>query len=170
MPPRLWGRRRGPDPLGEGVWRRAHDRFRRAVDRYHGVLEQLPETGPRARLERTGAELAAALDTVHAICVRAQALAPSTGDDVPGGPGGVLLDVHRDLTRSATLAAQAAEAVTLTGVALRGAQVSRATAAGTAGDESPARVAAAARAADQARAHVTRAEALLASLHTPGES
>ena len=75
----LWVRRRGPDPLGEGVWRRAHDRFRRAVDRYHGVLEHVPEGALRAGLESTGAQLAAALDLVHTVCVRAQAVASERG-------------------------------------------------------------------------------------------
>jgi hypothetical protein len=150
------------------VWRRAHDRFRRAVDRYHDVLERVPAEGPRASLEGTGAGLAAALDTVHAVCVRAQSLAPSTGDDVPGGHGGVLLDVHRALTRSATLAAQAAEAVTLTVVALR-AEPESVSGTRRTGDEAEARAAAAARAGDQARAHVGRAEALLASVDTRRE-
>ncbi len=135
------------------MWRRAHDRFRRAVDRYHGVLEHVPEGALRAGLESTGAQLAAALDLVHTVCVRAQAVGPSAGDDVPAGQGGVLLDVHRALTRSATLAAQAAEAVTLVVVA-------------GGGDEAQTGVVAAARAAGQARSQVSRAEALLASVDT----
>lgn len=157
MPPRRWPRRR-PDPLGEGVWRRAHDRFRRAVDRYHQVLERVPAGGDRDALERSGAELAAVLAAVHAVCLRAQELAPSTGEDLPGGHGGVLLDVHRALARSATLAAQAAEAATLAGVALRDGQRA----------DSASRAAAATRVVEQVRAQVESAGSLLEALTEDG--
>jgi hypothetical protein len=150
---RLFGRR-APDPLGDGVWRRAHDRFRRAVDRYHQVLEQVPAGEARQQLERTGADLAGRLDDVRALCLHAQQLAPSAGDNVPGGHGGVLLDVHRALTRAATLAAQAGEAVTLTVVTLRSQQPGEA-ANGAAG---------AARAAAQAAHQIERAETMMAAL------
>ncbi|HYY09602.1 MAG TPA: hypothetical protein VE781_01615 [Kineosporiaceae bacterium] len=101
------------------MWRRAHDRFRRAVDRYHQMLERVPPGAARDRLEGTGGRLAALLDDVHGVCREGQRLAPSAGEDLPGGHGGALLDAHRALARAATLAAQASEAVTLTVVALR---------------------------------------------------
>ena len=78
------------------------------------------------RLEVTGARLASALDDVHAVCVAAQRLAPSEGDDLPGGHGGALLDAHRALARGATLAAQAGETVMLGLVALRAGQLDEA--------------------------------------------
>ncbi|MFZ5872212.1 MAG: hypothetical protein ACOYXW_16995 [Actinomycetota bacterium] len=111
--------RRRPDPLGDGVWRHAHDRFRRAVDRYHQMLEQVPPGQVRDRLEVAGAALAGALDDVHRLCAHAQGRAPSTGLDVPGGPDGSAPELHRRLTRAAGLAAQAAEAAAMARVALR---------------------------------------------------
>ena len=105
---RLFGRRR-PDPLGDGVWRRAHDRFRRAVDRYHQVIEGVPDGELRDALELLGARLAACLDAVRAACERAQAEHPSEGLDIPGAAR----DLHARLSRGATLAAQAAEAATM---------------------------------------------------------
>lgn len=73
----------------------------------------------RDRLEGTGARLATVLDEVHAVCLAGQRIAPSEGEDLPGGRGGLLLDAHRALARAATLAAQAAETVTMAVVTLR---------------------------------------------------
>lgn len=114
-------RRREPDPLGDGVWRRAHDRFRRAVDRFHQVIEPVPPGPERDRLELVGASLAESLDIVRTVCVRAQAQAPSSGLDVPRGPDGRAPDLHRRLSRAGALAAQAAEAAAMCRVALRSA-------------------------------------------------
>lgn len=179
---RWWRRSTSPDPLGTGVWRRGEERFRRAVDRYHQVLERVeataapvapgasgpapssgtdhetaapagPQTLDLAALENTGAELAALLERVHEVCVAAQALAPSEGEDIPPGPGGVLLDVHRAVGRAATLVAQAAESVTLVLVTLRAERP----------DETEAAVRGAARATEQAGVHVARAGSLIAS-------
>lgn len=153
MPLRLWRRRPAGDPLGEGVWRRAHDRFRRGVDRYHQMLEQVPEGPWTAGLEQAGAALAARLDEVREVCVQAQRLAPSEGTDVPAGAGGAFLDVHRALSRGATLAAQAAEGVAMARVALRAAP-----------EEVPGRVSAAERGAEQAGTQVDRARERLRPL------
>jgi hypothetical protein len=101
------------------VWRRAHDRFRRAVDRYHQLLEQVPAGEVRDRLELTGARLAALLHDVHGACQAGQRIAPSASEDLPGGRGGLLLDAHRALARGATLTAQAGETVMLAVVTLR---------------------------------------------------
>ncbi len=113
LPP---GARRA-DPLGEGVWRRAHDRFGRSVERFAaieaavaGLDAPAPTTGLLASLR---ADLEGARDDVRALCVTAQTAAPSTGLDVPGGDGGRWLDVHRDLSRAATACAQACEAATM---------------------------------------------------------
>jgi len=114
-------RRREPDPLGDGVWRRAHDRFRRAVDRFHQVIEPVPPGPERDRLELVGAALAESLDIVRAVCVQAQAQAPSSGLDVPRGPDGRAPDLHRRLSRAGALAAQAAEAAAMCRVTLRSA-------------------------------------------------
>ncbi|TNM69349.1 hypothetical protein FHN55_03240 [Streptomyces sp. NP160] len=123
MPPRRRLRdvlaRRSPDDLelGEGgVWRRLHDRFRRAVDRYHQLLEGVPGGPLRDALELCGARLAVCLDEVRAACAAEQAAAPSAGLEVPGGAAG---EHHARLSRAATLAAQAAEAVTMARVRAR---------------------------------------------------
>lgn len=101
------------------MWRRAHDRFRRAVDRYHQLLDRLPAGEVRDRFEAAATTLAALLDEVKDVCLAGQRLAPSEGEDLPGGRGGVLLDAHRALARAATLGAQAGETVMLAVVALR---------------------------------------------------
>ncbi|SDQ20928.1 hypothetical protein [Quadrisphaera sp. DSM 44207] len=105
----LPGRSREDRDLGRGVWRRAHDRFRRAVDRYHQVLEGVPDGVLRDDLEVCGARLAACLDAVRATCGEAQAAWPSEALEVPGGG----VDLHRRLSRAGTLAAQAAQAAAM---------------------------------------------------------
>jgi hypothetical protein len=121
------------------------------VDRYHQLLERVPPGAVHDRLQDTGARLAAALDDVHAVCVAGQRLAPSEGENLPGGHGGALLDAHRALARSATLAAQAGETVMLAVVALRSEEL-----------EEASRLAdAAARAVDQVAELVGRAEELV---------
>lgn len=97
------------------MWRRGHDRFRRAVDRYHQVIEPVPPSPALDRLELAGARLAACLDDVRSRCVAAQERWPSAGLQVPGAGA----DAHRRLSRAATLAAQAGEAATMVRVAAR---------------------------------------------------
>jgi hypothetical protein len=119
-----WQRRSGQraDPLGEGLWRHTHDRFRRAVDRYHQMLEAVrSEQGPHvdadthAALEAAGIQLVTALGRVHELCVRAQSVAPTEGLDIPPGWS----DFQRALSRAGTMAAQAAEGAALVRVAGR---------------------------------------------------
>ncbi len=110
----LAGRSLDDVELGSGVWRRAHDRFRRAVDRYHQVIEPV-EGDARGRLEASGARLAGHLDEVRARCAAAALQWPSDGLQVPGGGA----DAHHRLSRASTLAAQAAEAATMVRVAAR---------------------------------------------------
>jgi hypothetical protein len=136
------------------------------VDRYHQVLGRVeavaPETGSRAdvdsalapdlaALAAAGAQLTDLLARAHEVCLVAQALAPSDGDDIPPGAGGILLDVHRALARAATLVAQAAESVTLVLVGV------------TAGrpEERAAATLSARRASEQAEFQVARAEVLI---------
>ncbi len=134
------GGRRPADPLGDGVWRRAHDGCRRAVDRYHQVIEPVPPGGTRDALERVGAELVDVLDAVRAQCLTAQQDAPSASLDVPGGPQGQHGALYRRLSRTAASVAQAAEAAAMARVCA------------LAGDDAAAlvRAEAAARAAQQA--------------------
>lgn len=139
------GGRRPPDPLGDGVWRRVHDRCVRGVDRYHQVIEPVPPGDARDALERVGAELAAVLDAVRGQCLTAQHAAPSASLDVPAGPSGEYTALYRRLSRSAGLVAQAAEAAAM-------ARVAELT-----GDEQAAlaRAAAAARSANLARSEIS---------------
>lgn len=134
------GGRRPPDPLGDGVWRRAHDRCRRAVDRYHQVIEPVPPGDARNALERVAVDLVEVLHAVHAQCLTAQREAPSASLDVPGGPRGEHPALYRRLSRTAACVSQAAEAATMSRVCA------------LAGDEAGAlsRARAAARAARQA--------------------
>lgn len=65
--------------------------------------------------------LADLVGDVHAVCRTAQTAAPSEATEVPGGDDGRWLDTHRALSRAATLAAQAAESLTMARVELSGA-------------------------------------------------
>lgn len=101
--------------LGTGVWRRAHDRFVRAVDRFHQVIEPVAPGEARDRLELAGARLAACLDQVRQRCVDAQARWPSSALEIPGAGSGE----HARLSKGATVAAQASQAATMVRVGLR---------------------------------------------------
>jgi hypothetical protein len=109
----------GPGPLGNGVWRRVHDRFGRAVRRYRAVIDVVPSRPVRLELLEVAEELDDVLDLVRDACERAQAAAPSDGPDVPVGPGDVYLEIHRKLARAATLCARASESAMMARVAVR---------------------------------------------------
>jgi hypothetical protein len=109
----------GAGPLGNGVWRRVHDRFARAVRRYRAVIDVVPSRPIRAELAEIAEELDEILDLVHEACEHAQAAAPSEGPDVPVGPGDIYFDVHRRLARAATLCARASESAMMTRVSVR---------------------------------------------------
>src|SRR3982751_673571 len=109
----------GPGPLGNGVWRRVHDRFARAVRRFRSVIEAVPSRPVRTELLEVADELDEILDIVRVACEQAEAVAPSEGADVPVGPGDIYLDVHRRLARAATLCARASESAMMARVAVR---------------------------------------------------
>ncbi|WP_043443256.1 hypothetical protein [Arthrobacter sp. L77] len=102
--------RRDDAELGTGVWRRAHDRFRRGLDRYHQILEGIEDDEVHNELVAVADELGAMLPRVRAICVSAQTSSPSTGLDIPGA----LLQVHRALSRAGNTLATTAEAAAMT--------------------------------------------------------
>ncbi|PPB48154.1 hypothetical protein C4K88_14320 [Arthrobacter pityocampae] len=102
--------RRDDAELGTGVWRRAHDRFRRGLDRYHQILEGIEDDDVYNELVGIADELGALLPRVRAVCVSAQASSPSTGLDIPGA----LLQVHRALSRAGNTLATTAEAAAMT--------------------------------------------------------
>lgn len=114
--------------LGKGVWRRAHDRFRRGLDRFHQMLEGLAEAAPEAAKSPDAARqsarnyesmvqlansLADLLPEVRRIATQAQSLGPSEGMEIPAGAGGYLNDVHRELSRAGNALAATAEALAL---------------------------------------------------------
>lgn len=114
--------------LGKGVWRRAHDRFRRGLDRFHQMLEGLAEAAPEATappeaslqaaisyeaMVQLANSLADLLPEVRSIAARAQVLGPSEGMEIPAGTGGYLNDVHRELSRAGNALAATAEALAL---------------------------------------------------------
>jgi len=109
----------GASPLGNGVWRRVHDRFARAVRRYRSVIDVVPSRPVRIELLEIADELDEALEIVRSACEHAQAAAPSEGAYVPVGPGDIYLDVHRRLARAATLCARASESAMMARVAVR---------------------------------------------------
>lgn len=101
--------RRDDAELGTGVWRRAHDRFRRGLDRYHQILEGVADDDVYNQLAVLANELASLLPRVRAVCVTAQASSPSDGMDIPGA----LMPVHRSLSRAGNALATTAEAAAM---------------------------------------------------------
>lgn len=108
--------------LGKGVWRRAHDRFRRGLDRFHQMLEGLAEAeAPGTALAAENYEamvrladgLADLLPVVRGLAVEAQTAGPSEGMEIPTGTGGYLNDVHRELSRAGNALAATAESLAL---------------------------------------------------------
>ncbi|WP_298254985.1 hypothetical protein [uncultured Arthrobacter sp.] len=96
--------------LGTGVWRRAHDRFRRGLDRYHQILEGVEDDALYNELVVIADQLGGLLPRVRVVCVSAQSSSPSTGLDIPGA----LLQVHRALSRAGNAVATTAEAAAMT--------------------------------------------------------
>ena len=101
--------RRDDAELGKGLWRRAHDRFKRGLDRYHQVLEGIEDESLYAELVVIADALSGLLPRVRAVCAAAQEGAPSDGLDVPGE----LADVHRALSRAGNALATTAEAAAM---------------------------------------------------------
>ncbi|MBP1137638.1 hypothetical protein JOE31_003870 [Arthrobacter sp. PvP023] len=75
--------------LGKGLWRRAHDRFLRGLDRFHQVLEGVEDDQLYAELVEIANDLSALSVRVRQVCVEAQRRSPSEGLDIPGALAGV---------------------------------------------------------------------------------
>ncbi|MFK0073850.1 hypothetical protein [Arthrobacter woluwensis] len=101
--------RRDDAELGKGLWRRAHDRFRRGLDRFHQVLDGVSDDALYAELLPIADELAGLLPRVRTICVEAQRSTPSDGLDIPPE----LAPLHRLLSRAGNDLATAAQAATM---------------------------------------------------------
>lgn len=95
--------------LGKGVWRRAHDRFTRGLDRYYQMLEGVEDDAIYNELVTVANELAALLPRIRVVCTQAQLMLPSSGQNIPGA----MTAVHRALSRSGNSLAAAAEAAAM---------------------------------------------------------
>ncbi|MET1022044.1 MAG: hypothetical protein ABWX69_07585 [Arthrobacter sp.] len=104
--------------LGKGIWRRAHDRFARGLDRYHQVIDGVEDDALYAELVEIGNDLSALSGRVREVCAEAQRRAPSDGLDIPGIPAGV----HRALSMAGNSLATAAEAAAMLRLAVGPAQ------------------------------------------------
>ncbi len=100
--------------LGKGLWRRAHDRFIRGLDRYHQILEGVEDEALYAELLAVGNELSSLSGRVRRICVEAQRRAPSEGLDIPG----TMTGVHRALSTAGNSLATTAEAAAMVRLAV----------------------------------------------------
>ena len=101
--------RKDDTELGKGLWRRAHGRFHRGLDRYHQVVEGVEDEQLYAELVEVANELAGLLERVRVVCVEAQRRSPSDGLDIPGALAGV----HRSLSKAGNSLATTAEAAAM---------------------------------------------------------
>ena len=95
--------------LGRGLWRADHDRFRRAVDRFHQVLEGTEDDSLYALLLGEADRLGELVERVRSLCGTLHDATPVEGQDVPEG----VKPVHRALSRAANEAATAAQAAAM---------------------------------------------------------
>lgn len=106
--------RRDDAEMGQGLWRRAHDRFVRGLDRFHQILERVPAGPTLEEIVPIANELADLLPRVRALAVEAHRLAPSESQDIPASPTGAYSDLHRALSRAGNALALTAEALAMT--------------------------------------------------------
>jgi hypothetical protein len=101
--------RRDDKDLGTGIWRRAHDRYGRGLDRFHQVLEGIEDDDLYNALVMIADHLADLQPRVREVCREAQRLRPSSDTDIPG----VLAPVHRALSKAANDLATAAQSAAM---------------------------------------------------------
>lgn len=106
---RLRAERAATRELGEGVWRRAHDRFQRSLDRVFQVVEGISDDHIYNQLVQEANEMAMLLPTVRQLCCAAQKITPSTDETIPQATSGV----HRSLTKSANDLATTAQVIAM---------------------------------------------------------
>lgn len=104
--PRRRRARRLEKDLGTGLWRQAHDRYVRGLDRFHQILEGVEQDEVYNQLVLIGDQLSDELARVYELCRRAHAEHPATGMQVPGSAR----TLHSALTRAANHLATTAEA------------------------------------------------------------
>ncbi|WP_288818164.1 hypothetical protein [uncultured Micrococcus sp.] len=101
--------------LGLGLWRRGHDRYARALDRYWQVVEATREAGNVGEdelngLVHAGNALADARDRVRTLCTVLHRRHPSgEGGHIPPSTA----DAHRELSRAAHELAATAQAAAM---------------------------------------------------------
>ncbi|MGV3017183.1 dehydrogenase [Rothia sp. 88186D007BW] len=105
--------RRDDAELGKGLWRRAHDRFVRGLNRFHQILERIPAGPTFDQLVPLANDLADLLPRVRTIATEAQRLAPSASNDIPASPTGIYSDLHRALSKAGNSLALCAEALAM---------------------------------------------------------
>lgn len=95
--------------LGTGLWRRAHDRYVRGLDRFHQILEGVDDDALHNQLALIGDELADQLPRIYELCREAHREHPDTELQVPAGTQ----KLHSGLSRAANHLATTAEAVAM---------------------------------------------------------
>lgn len=99
--------------LGQLLWRQAHDRFARSLDRYWQIVDPTRATSISPAelngLIHAGNVLTDALSTVREICMQARQRFGERNLDVPAGA----TDVHRLLSRAANDLAATAQAAAM---------------------------------------------------------
>ncbi|PRA02945.1 hypothetical protein CQ019_10735 [Arthrobacter sp. MYb229] len=95
--------------LGQGVWRRAHDRFVRSLDRVFQVLDGIEDNDLYNEVVTQANELADLLPQVRQLCIDAQRVTPSDDEHIPQSTS----KVHRALTKSANDLAATAQAIAM---------------------------------------------------------
>lgn len=92
--------------LGTGLWRQAHDRYVRGLDRYHQILAGVEDDQLHNQLVPIGDELAQQLPRIYQLCRSAHAEFPAQELRVPAGAQ----RLHSGLSRAANHLATTAEA------------------------------------------------------------
>ncbi|MDO5635055.1 MAG: hypothetical protein Q4G34_09335 [Micrococcus sp.] len=101
--------------LGEGLWRQAHDRYARALHRYHQAVAAAAQSGALsaeqvAGVAHAGEHLEASLARVRQLTVGLQRQFPASQEHhIPARTS----DVHRQLSRAAHELAATAQALTM---------------------------------------------------------
>ncbi|WP_347039087.1 hypothetical protein AAHB37_02895 [Glutamicibacter halophytocola] len=106
---RLRAERAATRELGEGVWRRAHDRFQRSLDRVFQVVEGIADDQVYNLLVKEANEMADLLPAVRQLCCMAHRITPSNDEHIPQSTAGV----HRGLTKSANDLATTAQVIAM---------------------------------------------------------
>ncbi|MBM7051559.1 MULTISPECIES: dehydrogenase [unclassified Rothia (in: high G+C Gram-positive bacteria)] len=106
-------KRRDDADLGQGLWRRNHDRFVRGLDRFHQILERMPSEQMIDLMVPEANALADLLPRVRAVAEQAHRLAPSDGADIPYSPNGTYSDLNRSLSKAGNSLALCAEALAM---------------------------------------------------------